>query len=367
MHIQSGRIADFYNSHVANKSYTAAMQTVFVSALAFMLCFASPSMAQEGVPVPTLDKLSGQAIPDTVPVQYYPESAYTLTPAETSGVNTVTKYEFNKETNKLEPKYYTLDLKQKEYGHINLPGAEVKDIAVTVPNTDNSGNAFEFAIKYYVDSNRLSPDRITAGQNGVDINSDFIVNYVSSPSGYEGSAIHNYNSTIGDITGDFAGNYASSTSVANASGGAIFNKHNSTIGDITGNFIGNYALSTSGSYGGAIYNGNSTIGDITGDFVGNYALSTSVAWGGAISGYSDSTIGDITGNFIGNYASSTSDYSEGGAIYNIGTIGNITGDFIGNYASSTSDYSRGGAIYNTGTIGIIQEAVRFIILVRLAI
>ena len=75
MHIQSGRIADFYNSHVANKSYTAAMQTVFVSALAFMLCFASPSMAQEGVPVPTLDKLSGQAIPDTVPVQYYPESA----------------------------------------------------------------------------------------------------------------------------------------------------------------------------------------------------------------------------------------------------------------------------------------------------
>ena len=183
-----------------------------------------------------------------------------------------------------------------------------------------------------------------------DITGDFIGNYVSSSySDAEGGAINNnWYSTIGDITGDFIGNYATGYS---ALGGAIFNS--GTIGDIAGDFIGNYAAASFSANGGAIYNGyHSTIGNITGDFIGNYATASSSANGGAI--YNVRTIGDITGDFIGNYVSSSSS-ANGGAIYNYeGTIGDITGDFIGNYVSSSSSSSaNGGAICNKGTIGDI--------------
>ena len=255
------------------------------------------------------------------------------------------------------PKYYTVELKQTEYGH-----AEVKDdtktFTVTTPDAEGSGKAFEYTVNYYVDDDRLSNDRITTNQNGADIDKDFVglKNEVTSGSAY-GGAIYNSISTIGDITGDFIGNYAFSTG-SYARGGAIYNYSNSTIGDITGDFIGNYASSSdSSAYGGAIYNHyNSTIGDITGDFIDNYASSTgSSASGGAIYN-SSSTIGNITGDFIDNYASSTGSSAAGGAIYNDfgSTIGDITGDFIGNYATSTS-YAYGGAIYNyySSTIGNI--------------
>ena len=250
------------------------------------------------------------------------------------------------------PKYYTVELKQTEYGH-----AEVKDdtktFTVTTPDAEGSGKAFEYTVNYYVDDDRLANDRITTNQNGADIDKDFVglKHEVTSGSAY-GGAIYN-SGTIGDITGDFIGNYASGSS--SASGGAIYNS-NATIGNITGDFIGNYAISENDyAYGGAIYNINSsTIGDITGDFIGNYASSTDYgASGGAI--YNYGTIGDITGDFIGNYASGSSSAS-GGAIYNRGTIGDITGDFIGNYVSSSSSsyYASGGAIYNSSsTIGDI--------------
>ena len=184
------------------------------------------------------------------------------------------------------------------------------------------------------------------------ITGDFIGNYVST----FGGAIYN-SGEIGNITGNFIGNYASSSSstYSSAKGGAIFNYSDATIGNITGDFIGNYATSSSYTSGGAIYNDYyTTIGDITGDFIGNYASSVdSYAFGGAI--YNDyyTTIGDITGDFIGNYATGSSAY--GGAIYiEKGIIGNITGDFIGNYASSTGSSAYGGAIYNYyATIGNI--------------
>ena len=279
------------------------------------------------------------------------------------------------------PKYYTVELKQTEYGH-----AEVKDdtktFTVTTPDAEGSGKAFEYTVNYYVDDDRLANDRITTNQNGADIDKDFVglKNEVTSGNAY-GGAIYNSISTIGDITGDFIGNYAFST-VSYANGGAIYNdgaigditgdfignyasatdyvayggaiyNYRGTIGNITGDFIGNYASATDyDAYGGAIYNGG-TIGYITGDFIGNYASGNSSTEGGAISN-SSSTIGDITGDFIGNYASSTGSYARGGAIYNYSsTIGDITGDFIGNYASSTGSSVYGGAIYNYGTIGDI--------------
>ena len=208
-----------------------------------------------------------------------------------------------------------------------------------------------------------------------DIKGNFIGNYVYSSSSYygaNGGAISNYDGTIGNLTGDFIGNYAVSTEYG-ATGGAIYNYSRSTIGDITGNFIGNYASSTdSYARGGAIYNYDAEIGDIKGDFIGNYATSGGAIynWDGTIGNitgdfignnassscgaiYNDEgTIGDITGDFIGNYASSTDSFAQGGAIYNDdGTIGDITGDFIGNYASGNTS-ALGGAIYNTSTVTI---------------
>ncbi len=316
-----------------------------------------------------------------------PNESYTITAAEAPGTNVITKYEWSETEKNLVPVYYSVDLKQKEYGHPEKEGAEIKEIKVKVPSGEG-GTAFEYAIKYYIDDDRLS-ERKTSFTENENIDKDFIANHYSAASDsinndIGGGAIFN-EIKIGDITGDFVANYVTSSGrYPSAHGGAIYNNgtiedidgnfignsafsyggaiyNGGTIGDITGDFIGNYIYFTptllydSDVIGGAIYNGG-TIGDITGNFIGNYSFSNggSNSSGGAI--YNSGTIGDITGDFIGNYASSTESYSEGGAINNRGTIGDITGDFIGNYASSTESYSVGGAINNSGTIGEIKNS-----------
>ena len=126
-----------------------------VASLAIALSmFMTPAIADE--PIPTLDKLHQDGIinPSTMdkddegnPIEgtgeVYPESAYNLTPAEQSGDNTITLYEKTevikyydpstgeevaeadrlpnveyKEITTIEttPKYYTVTLKQTEYG-----------------------------------------------------------------------------------------------------------------------------------------------------------------------------------------------------------------------------------------------------------
>ena len=112
-----------------------------------------------------------------------------------------------------------------------------------------------------------------------------------------GGAIYN-NGTIGNISGDFSGNYVKSTD-GYASGGWIYNAEK--IGDISGSFIGNFAQSenTSAS-GGAINNQNGEIGNISGIFNGNHVKGAAEVYGGAIYN-SGSTIGDINGSFINNY------------------------------------------------------------------
>ena len=303
-----------------------------------------------------------------------PQSGYSLTELDAKedgskpdGDNVITKFEvkevtryYDKTTGKLVtnpisgteykvvqekdlvPVYYSVNLKQTEYGHKDATNREVKYYSWGKDSNSNEvlteGTESSHDITYYVDKDRLS-ERITGNQNDANINKDFIGNTASS-----GGAISNTNSTIGDITGDFIGNYAKSEN-REAKGGAIYNDYNSTIGNITGDFIGNTSASDY-SYGGAISNyGNSTIGDITGDFIGNTASASDYSSGGAIYNYSNGTIRNITGDFIGNTASS------GGAIsnYEYSTIGDITGDFIGN----TAKYD-GGAIYNSNsTIGDI--------------
>ena len=216
------------------------------------------------------------------------------------------------------------------------------------------GQPVTFTYKY--DSSTTSSRQTSF--NGQDINSNFIGNTVFSGPTLVGGAIYNSSGSIGNIIGDFIGNY----SQYQAQGGAIYNT--GTITSITGDFIRNYTYTSNGSstsdftVGGAIYNSN-TITSIKGDFIGNYATTASIdpyynqsADGGAI--FNKGTIGNITGDFISNYAYSEASQTEGGAIYNTGTITSITGDFIGNYAASGHKLhpsSKGGAIYNVrGTI-----------------
>jgi len=267
-----------------------------------------------------------------------PGSSYTLTQVDAESDNTITKFELNGETSTLAPVYYQIDLKKTEYGHLDGGGSNLTP--ATVLGTE---------IKYYIDSSRLAPNRITEPLAGADLDYNFIGNYDNVTDGIaRGGAIGNYD-TIGNITGDFIGNYAvAKGKYSDAEGGAI--RNSGTIGNIIGDFIGNYASGRQ-AFGGAIYNGSaSTIDNITGDFIGNYTSGID-ATGGAIE--NSGHIGHITGDFIGNYTISTNGNVHGGAIFNTGTIGNITGDFIENYIASSSYRTYGGAIFNTGIIGNI--------------
>ena len=304
------------------------------------------------------------------------------------------------------PKYYTVSLKQTEYGsgdksmtfgwektadgHYELKQNPTNPVGQTIiyKYTETGFSETE------THSNKLGTIKNPSGtssnptiiEGGAALNNptgtpDSIDNVLfkdnsttgkvnSTTGGYKyvdvlGGAVYN-EGTLSSVTGAFINNSLVITTewssvyslYVYAKGGAIANK--GIIENITADFVGNY-VSNSGTIGysyakgGAIYNDFGTIGDITGDFIGNYAYSTNnSAYGGAI--YNDEgTIGDITGDFIGNYTSPTDYYAYGGAIYNdFGTIGDITGDFIGNYVSSTDDIAYGGAIYNDeGTIGNI--------------
>ncbi len=344
-------------------------------------------MSKKSIDTPTLDYLHKNDVKMTdengTETAVYPESGYKYTKVEAKedgskpdGDNIVTKYEVREVTRyydkttgelvenpvegfeykqvqekELVPVYFSVDLKQTEYGNKDATNQEVKYYSWTKDsdgnNTLTEGTEGAHDITYYVDKDRLS-ERITTNQNGADIDKDFVGNSTTTSTSSYGGAIYNIaNETIGDITGNFIGNYASSSADSSSSGGAIYNA--GTIGDITGDFIGNYSKSLEGSASGGAINNKGTIGDITGDFIGNYNTINSwdsyySAQGGAIS--NTGSIGNITGDFIRNYANSENTNAQGGAIYNTGSIGDITGDFIKNYAESNYGISQGGAIYN---------------------
>src|SRR5574344_548429 len=366
---------------------------------------------------PTLDALhnAGTTIPNSTTV--YPESGYTLTETTDKTLdNVITKYEVKPVTRyydmttgaevapearvagttykeiqekDLVPHYYQVNLKQTEYGAgvnsttTTLTTQPVKDVEITSKydtsqtrfdnTTDNSATNYsgDYINQTSTTVNIYQIDKLnkynfvsgainnysTSAKLG-DITGNFIKNHATTSSGYRayGGAIDNYQGTITDIKSNFIGNYATTSDYAE--GGAIQNSKYGKIDSITGNFIGNYA-SGYVSYGGAIDNCfNSTIGNITGNFIGNYLSNRLYAEGGAIYNYAGANINNITGDFIGNYTYSQLDRARSGAIGNeSANIGNITGDFIGNYANavgtnSSSAYATGGAIYNwNGTIG----------------
>lgn len=321
------------------------------------------------------------------------ESAYTLTRVDSKGENTITKFEWNSELNRMEPVYYRVDLAQKEYGS----GSDVKyfewadygafeeifnptEGKTTITARYDASNLQEPLVgsSYIEDVNGdfVENDDV---MGGAIYNIDFIKNIKGNfiaNSASLGGAIFN-GGKFSEISGNFIDNRAEDS--YSAAGGAIFNtnptparasegsevEYSETSFNISGNFIGNsavalseaelppkplalYALSTTGM-GGAIAN-NASIGNITGNFIGNYA-SGEYAYGGAIS--NDGEISDITGDFIGNYAAGSGEYAgaAGGAIANsYGEIKNITGNFIGNNVQSEG-FAAGGAISNNDLIG----------------
>ena len=318
-------------------------------------------------------------------------SGYTLTRVDEKGENTITKFEWNSELNKMVPVYYRVDLAQKEYGS----GKDVKyfewsdDRIFEEVSAPTEGKT---TITAGYDASNLH-EQVVSNSYLADVTGDFVENYDAS-----GGAIHNrgfienikgnfianssilggaiYNSgKISEISGNFIGNRAEDS--YSAAGGAIYNttppparasegsevEYSETSFNISGNFIGNsavalseaelppkplalYALSTTGM-GGAIAN-EASIGNITGNFIGNYSIGEQ-SIGGAI--YNDGKIDSINGNFIGNYSEGRYEVF-GGAIANggYGEIKNITGNFIGNNVQS-GGVAVGGAIFNTDIIG----------------
>ncbi|MBR1601145.1 MAG: hypothetical protein IJ677_06150, partial [Alphaproteobacteria bacterium] len=168
------------------------------------------------------------------------------------------------------------------------------------------------------------------------------------------------------VISDFIGNIASD---GIAKGSSIW-LESAAIGDIKGNFIGNYINATSAqAEGGAIdvdtfitTGKQAKVGKIEGIFIGNHAIANGngISAGGAVWSQSGSIIEDIHADFIGNYTLNTAGgQASGGAIFNnrSNEYGNIIHNiydstFTSNYAKSESGSASGGAIYNTGTIGI---------------
>ncbi len=139
----------------------------------------------------------------------------------------------------------------------------------------------------------------------------------------------------------------------NAGGGSLERIENKTAYEtITGAFVGQTTDSSlSTQYGGAIYNGNSgTIGNITADFIGNYVHSKDkYALGGAIFTRSDLTISADNGIALisGNYTESNG-VKENNAIY----VSNIADEdgVVEHYTTLTLNAVNNGKIQIDDTI-----------------
>ncbi|MFV0626095.1 MAG: hypothetical protein ACK5N8_01940 [Alphaproteobacteria bacterium] len=296
-----------------------------------------------------------------------PVSSFNFVESTSSDYNFITKEVDN--SNNVTNKYYKIVLNVSEFAdssrvsweEVGTSGADT--ITVKLPN--NKIKYFKYTYTPAVGRTvYMTPQSALNGNVDADFKDSFIVKSVGSADctgsyACGGAIYNNIGATIGNITGDFVGNYTNA-SASWGYGGAILNGFytstgSSIIGDITGNFIGNYSSSDGGAIANISSGSNgikSAIGDIIGNFIGNHGIN-----GGAIFGR-NAQFGNITGDFIGNYVASTMSSTSGGAIYNYDAqFGNVTGDFIGNYASSTATSSAafGGAIYNFYSNAVIGD------------
>ena len=173
----------------------------------------------------------------------------------------------------------------------------------------------------------------------------------------EGGAIYN-SGTIKDLNGDFIYNYTTQDSAYQPSGGggAIYNTGN--MDSIKGDFIGNHSVGGV-SIGGAIYNEDGVIGNLTGNFIGNYTSSQKITTqGGAI--YNDGDLVITNSNFFNNHADCLTGSAQGGAVYakndlTVNAEDGFTSIFSGNYVEDKNGkrdeaiYAASGAVLGLNT------------------
>ena len=288
------------------------------------------------------------------------------------------------------PKYYTVSLKQTEYGDKTVPDTKamyfkwVDDVngnrqliqdGATVDNND---------IVYYAKTEYGNPTGNTTLAYGWEKNADngnleFKQNpttpvgqtiiYKYNPEGYSLQIVGKTedNKTITDPP-----NTSSDNPLIFTSGIGLNNPigRKQSIDNVLykDNKVKSELISTStgirGKYyhtrvlGAAVSNAGE-LTQITGLFInngiealGNNSYARNYAYGGAM--YNTGIIGTISSDFLNNYALTSAPYAHslGGAIYNDNEIENISGAFLGNYVQTTGSTAQayGGAIYNKGTI-----------------
>ena len=240
----------------------------------------------------------------------------------------------------------------------------------------NSGNAVYNGnrignIRGNFSGNRLTDTELNGGivfNSGSvkSITGNFSGNEVSGNSvyGIKGGAVYNYQGTIGNIKGSFDNNRILAEYAAY--GSAVFNDWDSKIGDITGNFSGNSVQSGSGSvYGGAVYNDNgAVIGDIRGDFVSNRVFSEgdsgAEAQGGAFFNNYNTSVGRIFGSFVNNGAQTASadGLALGGAVYTYSDMTFAAGGRLRTISGNYTKDGRRGKSYNAVFVNNIVDETR---------
>lgn len=299
------------------------------------------------------------------------ESSYNLNRVENNDNNTIEIYSYNSNTGLIDAINYELTMKKTIYGEgnesesysikllenysTNFSGKyDTEDLASHIyvkqkdySNTDYSGS-FVNLNKPIVWSSYAFGGAITNLQGKMgDISGIFIGNSATTDVKQAWGGAILARGEVGEINADFIGNYGYS-SVTESSGGALaIAQYN--IGNITGDFIGNHSQGelTSGAYGGALYIvNNASVEKVKSNFIGNYSRSeTAGAYGGALEIYRNSEIKEIEGDFIGNYADGYRE-ATGGAVELYGTTDSLIGDFIGNYANSEGGTASGGGVSN---------------------
>ncbi len=249
------------------------------------------------------------------------------------------------------------------------PQIEVSDwdsLKAAVENSANSGSVI--ILTQNIDANArfstIADNIIVDGQGyslNFNLNSPSLINIskneqtdlilqnitVTGTRGYYGGSIINQG-TIGDIHANFKNN-SSLSAMYGAYGSAIYNYSTGKIGNITGDFISNYA-SSAFTDGGAILN-NGTIGEISGNFMYNHAEGFSN--GGAI--YNSGFIEKITGDFTQNSLIQRGGNKFGGALSNSGQIGIISSTFDRNYILGDNSEAKGGAVYNVSSLTFLNS------------
>ena len=291
----------------------------------------------------------------------------------------------------------------------DITGDFINNFASSV-TTDHSGNP--------VDGGAIYLSGVAGNITGNFIG-NYVVNMANRSERYaRGGALYITNAVVGDIMGRYFGNYAWSEAGSGYAGGGVMyvttSNGTGSIGDVSGEFAGNYANGSGGVMYVTTSNGTGSVGDISGEFAGNYAsgsggvmyVTTSngtVAIGlepnkyvanvemshdgstpaeiaryihdeSATIDISDVTGGDtgvdsIIGTYTKNYIDANSNSALGGSVFNFNTgangtilIGNINLDLIDNYSSNINTQSSNktfGAIYIT-TSGNNTGSGRFI-------